>query len=146
MVATQFLDELGKRGHAGLHPSFSSRLFESDRCRASTASEVGSFHPAFIGGEFVERGGEATDRVSSEPLVDFRKEHRVKLPFVAVELSDKLFFLSGLSFCGRVETNFDAGVFEDCEEFIDAIGVAVGCLSAEEAGVYDSLLSSEGRF
>jgi hypothetical protein len=29
--------------------------------------------------------------------------------------------LSGLSFCGRVETNFDVIVFRGCEESIDAV-------------------------
>jgi hypothetical protein len=55
---------------------------------------------------------------------------------------------SGLSSCGRVETNFDALVFQGCEESVDAVGAAVGCLGVEEAGVDealgDSYLSSEG--
>jgi hypothetical protein len=36
--------------------------------------------------------------------------------------------LSGLSFCGHVETNFDTFVFLGCEEAVDAIGFAVGLL------------------
>jgi hypothetical protein len=47
-----------------------------------------------------------------------------------------------------VETNFDALVFQGCEEFVDAVGAAVGCLGVEEAEVCealgDSLFSSEG--
>jgi hypothetical protein len=57
--------------------------------------------------------------------------------------------LSSLSFCGRVETNFDPFVFHGCEEAVDAVGAAVGRLCVEESGIYeafgDSLLSnSEG--
>jgi hypothetical protein len=56
--------------------------------------------------------------------------------------------LSSLSFCGRVETNFDAFVFKGCHKSIDAVGAVVGYLPTEEAGIYDalgdSLLSSEG--
>jgi hypothetical protein len=55
--------------------------------------------------------------------------------------------MCGLSFCGRVETNFDAFVSHGCEESVDAVDDAIGCLGIEEAGVYealgDSLLSSE---
>jgi hypothetical protein len=47
-----------------------------------------------------------------------------------------------------VETNFDALVFHGCEESVDAVGAAVGCLGVEEAGVDealgDSLFSCEG--
>jgi hypothetical protein len=57
--------------------------------------------------------------------------------------------LSGLSFCGRVETNFDPFVFHGCEESVDAVGTTVGSLCVEEAGVNeafgDSLLSRKGR-
>jgi hypothetical protein len=56
--------------------------------------------------------------------------------------------MSGLSFYNRVETNFDAFVFQSWEESIYVIGASVGYLGVEEAGVYeglgDSLLSSEG--
>jgi hypothetical protein len=56
--------------------------------------------------------------------------------------------LSGLSFCGGVETNLDPFVFQGCEEAVDAVGAAVGRLCVEEAGVYeafgDSLLSGKG--
>jgi hypothetical protein len=56
--------------------------------------------------------------------------------------------LSDLSFCGRVETNFDTFVFKGWEESIDVDGASVGCLSFEEADDYealdDSLLSSKG--
>jgi hypothetical protein len=56
--------------------------------------------------------------------------------------------LSGLSFCGRVETNFDALVFRGREEAVDAVNEAVGCLGVEDVGVYealgDTLMSSGG--
>eukprot|EP00193_Tetraselmis_chui_P000280 CAMPEP_0177761228 /NCGR_PEP_ID=MMETSP0491_2-20121128/5692_1 /TAXON_ID=63592 /ORGANISM="Tetraselmis chuii, Strain PLY429" /LENGTH=192 /DNA_ID=CAMNT_0019277187 /DNA_START=859 /DNA_END=1439 /DNA_ORIENTATION=- len=56
--------------------------------------------------------------------------------------------LSGLSFCGRVETNFEAFVFKCREEAVDAVGAAVGSLCVEESGVDeafgDSLLSGKG--
>jgi hypothetical protein len=56
--------------------------------------------------------------------------------------------LSGLSFRGRVETNFDPLVFQGCEECVDAIGAPVGNMYVEEAGVNqafnDSLLSRKG--
>jgi hypothetical protein len=42
--------------------------------------------------------------------------------------------LSGLSFCSRMETNFDAFVFQGCEESIDVVGAAVGLPRVEEAG------------
>jgi hypothetical protein len=49
-----------------------------------------------------------------------------------------------------METNFDAFLFQGCEESIDAVGAAVGLPRVEEAGAYealgDSLLSSEGAF
>jgi hypothetical protein len=52
-----------------------------------------------------------------------------------------------LSFYGRAETNFDALVFQICEESVDAVGITVGFLGVEAARVYealgDSLLSSE---
>jgi hypothetical protein len=55
---------------------------------------------------------------------------------------------SGLSFCGREETNLDPFVFQGCEETVDAVGVAVDGLCVKEAGVSeafcDSLLSREG--
>jgi hypothetical protein len=40
--------------------------------------------------------------------------------------------LNGLSFCGPVETNFNALVFQGCGECVDAVGVAVGCLGVEK--------------
>jgi hypothetical protein len=47
-----------------------------------------------------------------------------------------------------VETNFDALVFQGCEESIDAADASAGRQSVEEAGVCealgDSLFSSEG--
>jgi hypothetical protein len=56
--------------------------------------------------------------------------------------------LSGLSFCGRVETNFDPFVFQGCQEAVDTVGAAVGRLCVEEAGVDEafghSLLSGKG--
>jgi hypothetical protein len=56
--------------------------------------------------------------------------------------------LSGLSFCGRVETNFDPLVFRGCEESVDAVDAPVGNLYVEEARVHealnDSLLSRKG--
>jgi hypothetical protein len=49
-----------------------------------------------------------------------------------------------------VGTNFDEFVFQGCEESVDAVGAAVGCLRVEEAGVNEafcnSLLSCEGLF
>jgi hypothetical protein len=47
--------------------------------------------------------------------------------------------LSGLSFCGRVETNFDAFVVLGCEESVNAVSVAVGCLRDKEAGESEAL-------
>jgi hypothetical protein len=38
-----------------------------------------------------------------------------------------------------VETNFGAFVLQGCEESIDAVGAAVGCLRVKEAGVYKAL-------
>jgi hypothetical protein len=56
--------------------------------------------------------------------------------------------LSGLSFCGRVETNFDPFVIQGCEEAVDAVGAAVGRMCVEEAGADeasgDSLFSGKG--
>jgi hypothetical protein len=56
--------------------------------------------------------------------------------------------LCGLSFCGRVETNFETFVCQGCEEFVDAVGAPVGCMRVQETGVHeafcDSLLSREG--
>jgi hypothetical protein len=56
--------------------------------------------------------------------------------------------LSGLSFCGRVETNLDPFVFQGREEAVDAVGAAVGRMCVEGAGVDeafgDSLLSGKG--
>jgi hypothetical protein len=47
-----------------------------------------------------------------------------------------------------VETNFDPFVFQGCEEAVDAVGVAVGRVCVEEAGVDeafgDPLLSGKG--
>jgi hypothetical protein len=43
--------------------------------------------------------------------------------------------LSSLSFCGRVETNFNPFVFQGREESVDAVGAAVDSMCAEEAGV-----------
>jgi hypothetical protein len=47
-----------------------------------------------------------------------------------------------------VETKFDSFVFQGREEAVDAVGVAVGRLCVEEAGVDetfgDSLLSGKG--
>jgi hypothetical protein len=56
--------------------------------------------------------------------------------------------LTGLSFCGRVETNFDSFVFQGREEAVDAVGAAVGRLCVEESRVDeafgDSLLPGKG--
>jgi hypothetical protein len=42
--------------------------------------------------------------------------------------------MSGLSFCGRVETNFDEFfLLHGCEESIDAVGASLGCLRVEKA-------------
>jgi hypothetical protein len=56
--------------------------------------------------------------------------------------------LSSLSFCGRVETNFDSFVFQGREEAVDAVGAAVGRMCVEEPGVDEAfgylLLSGKG--
>jgi hypothetical protein len=51
--------------------------------------------------------------------------------------------LSGLSFCGRVETNFDPFVFYGCEESVDAFGAAVGSMCVEKAGVHEAFCDSQ---
>jgi hypothetical protein len=50
-----------------------------------------------------------------------------------------LYGLSGLSFCGCLDTNFDTSVFEGYEESVDAAGAAVGCVRVEEPGVKEAL-------
>jgi hypothetical protein len=73
-----------------------------------------------------------------ETLVRPRGEY-VGVTSVASAVCLLLQGLSGLSFCGRVETNFDAFVFHGGEEPVEAVGAAVGGLGVEKAGVDETL-------